>query len=335
MIKLQAPGGIALAISPRGATWMSCDVPVGPAGRRDVILRRAASDDKSFLGSTIGRYANRIAHGRIQWQGKQWQLALRAGSPHHLHGGPGGFHARMWEAQQPSATEARFTLVSPEGDQGYPGEVHAQVTYRLVDPMTIEMDMRATTTAPTPLALTNHAYFNLDGHAAGHMGDVRRHALQVQASRFTPVDRELIPLGPLAAVDRTGFDFRGGKTIQADWLKDDQQQSSQGYDHAFLLDDACAQMRTPAARLTSSAADLRMTIATTMPALQFYSGQYLAGTAAPEGPCYPACCAVALEPGFLPDSPNHPEWPQPSCWLQPGELYAHTIRYSFEALSPR
>lgn len=326
MIKLQAPGGITLTIAPRGATWMRCEVPWGASGRRDVILRRAPNDDKSFLGSTIGRYANRIAHGHLEWHGQQWQLALRPGSPHHLHGGPGGFHSRLWDVQQPCASEARFTLRSVEGDQGYPGEVQAQVTYRLADAMTIEMEMRATTTAPTPLAMTNHAFFNLDGT----VGDVRRHSLRLHASRFTPVDRELIPLGPLAGVDRTGFDFRTGKTIQSDWLRDEQQQASQGYDHAFLLDEACAQMRQPAAQLVSSTGDLRMTIATTLPAMQFYSGQYLAGTAAPDGPPYPACCAVALEPGFLPDSPNHPEWPQPSCWLKPGELYAHTIRYSFE-----
>jgi aldose 1-epimerase len=321
VIELHIEGGIALAISERGATWMSCEVPVARGERRDAILRRAENEHKSFLGSTIGRYANRIAHGRIRRGGREWQLALRPGSPHHLHGGPGGFHARVWDVQQAGETEARFTLHSPDGEQGYPGDVEAQVAYRLLDAMTIEMEMRATTTAPTPLALTNHAYFNLDGDA----GDVRQHALRVDASRYMPVDRELIPFGPPAAVDRTSFDFREAKPIVRDWLQDDQQRQAGGYDHAFLLDAA-----DPAAcELTSSRGDLRLAISTTMPALQFYSGQYLAGTPAPGGGTYAACAAIALEPGFLPDSPNHPEWPQPSCWLLPGETFTHTIRYSF------
>jgi aldose 1-epimerase len=324
MITLRVEDGIALTISERGATWMTCDLPAA-GGRRDVILRRAPSDDKSFLGSTIGRYANRIAHGRIRHGGREWQLALRPGSPHHLHGGPDGFHARVWDVEQRGDTEARFTLLSPEGEQGYPGEVQAQVTYRLLDAMTIEMEMRATTTAPTPIALTNHAYFNLDGDA-GDPGDVRQHALRIHASRYLPVDRELIPFGPPAAVEGTDFDFRDSKAIARDWLASDQQRQAGGYDHAFLLDGGGA-----ACELTSSRGDLRLAISTTMPALQFYSGQYLAGTPAPGEGVYAACAAVALEPGFLPDSPNHPEWPQPSCWLAPGETFAHTIRYSFSS----
>jgi aldose 1-epimerase len=327
MIRLEAFSGISLTLSERGATWMACEVPLSRSQRRPVILQRAATDEKSFLGSTIGRYANRIAHGRIRWEGREWQLALRPGSPHHLHGGPAGFHSRMWHVEQPSATEARFRLHSPDGDEGYPGNLQAHVTYRLVDAMTIEMHARAASTQPTPLALTNHAYFNLDGTA----GDVRRHALQVQASRYTPVDHELIPLGSLAQVEGTGFDFRRAKAIERDWLKDAQQMQAGGYDHAFLLDASCAQMRQPAAHLVASDERLRLKIATTLPALQFYSGQYLAGTEAPRGATYPACAAVALEPGFLPDSPNRPEWPQPTCWLLPGETYEHIIRYSFEA----
>jgi aldose 1-epimerase len=319
MITLHAADGITLTISERGATWMSCELAMG-SGRRDVILRRAQSDTTSFLGSTIGRYANRIAHGRIHRDGHEWQLALRPGSPHQLHGGPGGFNSRTWSVQEASATQARFSLHSPEGDQGYPGAVDAQVTYRLVDAMTIEMQMHAVATQPTPLALTNHAYFNLDGGAA----DVRQHALKINASRYMPVDRELIPFGPPASVEASSFDFREGKTIARDWLHDDQQKKAGGYDHAFLLDGAHA------AELTSGTGDLRLAIETTLPALQFYSGQHLAGTPAPDGATYSACAALALEPGFLPDSPNHPEWPQPSCWLRPGDVFSHTIRYSFQ-----
>jgi aldose 1-epimerase len=327
MIRLEVPGGIALSISERGATWMSCDLPLPGAHRRDVILRRAATDEQSFLGSTIGRYANRIASGRIHRQGREWQLALKPGSRHHLHGGPGGFHSRTWQVEHASATQARFTLFSPHGDQGYPGDLNVQVTYRLVDAMTIDMHAQAVCTEPTPLALTNHAYFNLDGAA----GDVRRHSLQVHASRYAPVDAELIPPGPLADVDGTSFDFRRARTIARDWLADGQQKQAGGYDHAFLLDASAAPIERAAARLVSGDGRLAMSIATSLPALQFYSGQYLAGTPAPGGGTYEPCSAVALEPGFLPDSPNHPEWPQPSCWLLPGQTYEHSIRYSFES----
>lgn len=320
MITLQAPGGITLTIDERGATWTSCEVPVGGTPR-DAILRRAATDRQSFLGSTIGRYANRIARGRIHRDGREWQLPLREGSLHHLHGGPGGFHSRVWQAQQSSPAEAVFTLHSPDGEQGYPGEVRARVSYRLIDAMTVEMEMHAATTAPTPIALTNHAYFNLDGDA----DDVRGHTLQVNASRYMPVDRELIPFGPPASVEGTSFDFRTAKPIARDWLADEQQRQVAGYDHAFLLDATGA-----ACALTSGRGDLRLAISTTMPALQFYSGQYLSGTPSPDG-AYDAWAAVALEPGFLPDSPNHPEWPQPSCWLLPGETFAHTIRYTFSS----
>lgn len=322
MVGLETTGGVALTLSERDATWVSCEVPMALSARRDVILRRAQTDEKSFLGSTIGRYANRIVPGRIWRGGREWQPALRPGTPHHLHGGPEGFHARVWEVQQRSTEEARFFLHSPEGDQGYPGVVDAYVTYRLVDAMIIEVEMRATT-APTPLALTNHAYFNLDGDA----GDVRQHALWVNASRHLPIDPELIPFGPPAGVEGTSFDFRKAKPIARNWLGDEQQRQAGGYDHAFLLDGPGL-----ACELTSGRGDLRLLIFTTMPALQFYSGRHLAGTPTPDGGSYPACAALALEPGFLPDSPNRPEWPQPCCWLLPGETFVHTIRYSSSSL---
>ena len=212
-------------------------------------------------------------------------------------------------------TSVRLALVSPDGDQGYPGELRAEVVYRLADASTIEMEAVATATAPSPVCLTNHAYFNLDGDA----GDVRRHGLRIASTRYLPVDPELIPLGPLAPVAGSGFDFRTAETIASRWLLDEQQQASGGYDHAWLLDASCAQMAEPAAELVSSDGSLRLAISTTLPAIQFYAGQYLPVP----------CSAAALEPQFLPDSPNHPEWPQADCWLRPGDVYRHVIRYAF------
>lgn len=328
--RLQREGGIALTIADRGATWLDCEVPLA-SGRRHVILQRAgiaeASADKFYLGATVGRYANRIANACIRLGERQWQLVANEGSRHQLHGGPQGFHSRTWDAEQVDETAVRFSLVSPDGDQGYPGELQLQVTYALTDAMTIEMRISARATAPTPLAITNHAYFNLDGDAA----DVREHRLRVNAASYMPVDDELIPFGPPQPVQGTSFDFRESTAIGARWLADEQQQRAQGYDHAFALDARCASLDVPAAELRSRSGDLRMSIATTMPALQLYTGQHLPQVASPSGTPYARCAGLALEPGWLPDSPNHPEWPQPSCWLMPGAPAEHVIRWRFAA----
>lgn len=315
---LRRADGIALTIADRGATWLDCEVPLPGGERRRVVLPRAMDDaaaDRMYLGATVGRYANRIAHARIARDGRTWPLAPHPRPPHQLHGGPGGFHARTWDATPVGEHALRLELVSADGDQGFPGELRLQVVYSLPDAMTIEMAASATVTAPCPVAITNHAYFNLDGDAH----DIRRHRLRVAAAHYMPVDAELIPFGPPAPVHGSSFDFREAKAIQDDWLGDAQQAVAAGYDHAFLLDASCASLGEPAAELTSSRGDLRLQVFTTLPALQLYTGQQLD----------PPCAGAALEPGFLPDSPNHPEWPQPPCWLLPGQAWQHVTRYVF------
>ena len=327
-LQLHHASGLALSLSTFGAAWLDCQVPLADGTRRRVILQRPAVPDaatrRAYVGATIGRYANRIGQARITRGGQAWALQPNPGSAHQLHGGPEGFDQREWTVLHADATSARLALHSPHGDQGYPGALQAEVTYLLND-AAIEMEAVATTTADCPVCLTNHAYFNLDGG----IGDVRRHRLRIAADRFLPVDAALIPLGRLAEVAGTGFDFRAGQPIDAHWLLDEQQRLAGGYDHAFLLHGTCAGLAAPAAELTSADGALRMCLSTTLPALQFYAGQLLDGVAAPGGAPYPRCAALALEPQFLPDSPNHPEWPQPSCWLAPGEVYRHLIRYAF------
>lgn len=324
-------GGLVLEIADRGAAWLSCEVDMGGGRRRQVILRRAsvadAGADLAYLGATVGRYANRIAHGRLARDGRAWQLALAPGAAHHLHGGPGGFHTRAWDVEQVSPSEARFSLVSPEGDQGYPGELAVEVAYRLVGAMTIEMETRATATAATPVAIANHAYFNLDGDA----GDVRGHTLEVAASQYSPVDAALIPVGGPVTVAGTTLDFRRARKLGAGWLGDAQQRLAGGVDHALLLDGGGLQHA--AARLASSTGDLRLSLSTTLPALQVYTGQYLEGIATAGGRTLGACAGVALEPGFLPDSPNHPEWPGSTSWVGAGETVTHRTRYVMERLT--
>jgi aldose 1-epimerase len=192
----------------------------------------------------------------------------------------------------------------------------------------ISMEYTATVDAPCPVNLTNHAYFNLDGEAT----DVRRHTLQIKARQFVPINAESIPLGHLSDVKGTSFDFNHLKPIGSDFLAEEQQRLVRGYDHAYLLDLECRDMAAAAATCISGDGRLAMDLYTTKPALQFYSGNYLPGISARHGGVYEAQQGLALETQFLPDSPNHPEWPQPDCWLKPGETYRHTTLLAFRAI---
>lgn len=324
VIRLHRDGGLDLRFATLGATWLSCRVPMAGGGWREALVgndvEHVPQRLSAYMGATIGRYANRIGGARIEGAGIA--LVPNAGSQHQLHGGPGGFHSREWEAGESGDEAVRFRLVSRAGDQGYPGEARVEVTYRLVDAMTLEIEARAELSDDCPLCITNHAYFNLDGSPS----DARDHRLRIAASHYLPVDDALIPLGPLAQVHGSGFDFRQAKTLRADWLRDEQQRAGGGYDHAFLLDAGCRGMASTAVELQSRDGAMRMTLETTLPALQLYAGQHLHQV--PSGG-FVSCGGVALEPQFLPDSPNHPEWPQPSCWFGPRRPYRHLIRYRF------
>jgi aldose 1-epimerase len=329
LLNLISPEGLRLSLMDQGATWLSCQLPLPDGSHREVLLGcpnpKAYAQQTTYMGATIGRYANRIGHSRISHAGQTWPVTPSAGSQHQLHGGPEGFDKRRWNIASASSTEVCFTLESADGDQGFPGAMQVQVVVRLVEGLGIDMEFEARVSAPSPVCLTNHSYFNLD---ATHL-DARQHGLAIASDQYLPVDGDLIPLGHLAPVQDTGFDFRRSKTPAQDWLQDAQQAASAGYDHAFLLNPACAQMQVPAAVLQSSDKRLAMRIHTTLPSLQMYTGQYLGGVPTREGGHYAACAGIALEPQFLPDSPNHPEWPQPSCWLQPGQVYRHSIHYRF------
>lgn len=320
LITLQQPGGLTVTLSAWGASWRSCVVPMAGGAAREVLLpprhaRIGADQPRTFMGATLGRYANRIAGGRIERDGQAWPLTLGAGERHQLHGGPQGWDTRCWTLAQHDSRSARYELVSPDGDQGFPGEAHASVTYALLDAQTLEITYTATVDAPSPLCLSNHAYFNLDARQDGACSDVRQHALQISAARYLPVDAELIPRGELADVAGTGFDFQVRRPVGSH------------YDHAFLLD--APGLEAAQAVLTSADGRLRMALSTTLPALQLYTGQGLGGLPAPDDLHYTPCAGLALEPQCLPDSPHHPEWPQPSCWLVPGERGVQRVRYSF------
>ena len=327
LIELVHASGVRLTLMDWGATWLSCQVRMGDV-EREVLLGCARISDyftqTAYLGATVGRYANRIGNSQFFRGGRRYQLTPNQDA-HQLHGGPDAFDSRRWRILEQSAEHVILGIESPDGDQGFPGKLLATVCYRLEEGARINMDYTATVDAPCPVNFTNHAYFNLDGSAT----DARQHVLQINAHHYLPIDQDAIPLGQLAPVDGSGFDFTSLKPVGQDFMADEQQRVAGGYDHAYLLDRECRGMAAVAATLISADGRLFMDLYTTKPALQFYSGNFLAGTPARDGACYEANQGLALETQFLPDSPNHPEWPQADCWLQPGETYRHTTVLAF------
>ncbi|SET34369.1 aldose epimerase family protein [Geodermatophilus poikilotrophus] len=285
-----------------------------------------------YFGSLIGRYGNRIAGGRFTLDGQTYQLPLNDG-PNTLHGGPGGFSERVWTATDVSDDEVaalQLELVSEDGDQGFPGTLTTTVTYRLDAESRLTVHYQATTDAPTVVNLTQHTYWNLAGEGSG---DIYDHELQLNASGYTPVDETLIPTGEVAPVEGTPFDFREPTPIGARIRVADQQLLyGQGYDHNWALDreDDGAREGSDSGDALEEAAVLHdpdsgrtLTISTTEPGIQFYSGNFLDGTlVGTGGGVYRQGDGLALETQHAPDSPNQPEFP--STVLRPGEVYDST-----------
>lgn len=310
--------GLRVAISPLGATWTSCRLPLadGPreilTGSHDLPAMLAGG---SYLGATVGRYAGRIAGARF---GPHLLAANQA--PHILHGGPGGFSRRLWQHLDADDTH-RITLHlhSPDGDQGFPGNLLATACYQLDDDNGLTITYTARTDAPTPCNLTSHAYFDLDG---GTRGDALDQWLQLHASHYQPVAADGIPDQPPRPVDDTGFDFRQGKPLRRDHLHDADQQRVGGYDHSFLLDNHG--QPAPAAELRAADGRVRLRLSTDQPALHLYTGRYLAGTPGRDGQPLGAHAGIALESQHPPDSPSHGRG-----ILHPGATYRHVIHLAF------
>ncbi|MEL4014143.1 galactose-1-epimerase [Dryocola clanedunensis] len=324
---LRNGSGMVVTMMDWGATLLSCRVPMKDGTVRETLLGCETPEDylnqTAYLGATVGRYANRIANSTLVHDGKTIALTPNQGE-HQLHGGPDGFDTRRWRIVRQNEQEVLYTLDSQDGDQGFPGEFRATARYSLTEDNRIAIEFRAKVDKPCPVNLTNHAYFNLDGS----QNDVRQHRLQLFADSYLPVDENGIPQAGLKSVEGNSFDFRTPKTIADDFLADNDQALVKGYDHAFLL-RAKGDVSQPAAHVWSSDNQLQMTVYTSAPALQFYSGNYLDGTPAREQGDYRAYQGLALESEFLPDSPNHAEWPQPDCWLQPGDEYLSVTEYQF------
>jgi aldose 1-epimerase len=327
---LERPGGLRIEVTDLGASWVSCKVPLRDGTQREVLLGYERLDQylggKGYLGATVGRYANRIAGASYRRNGTLVQLTPNQFG-NQLHGGPEGFSFRRWQVIASQSHSILLALHSPDGDQGFPGAVDVRVRYQLDSAFSVRVDFDAEVTRETPLALTNHALFNLD---AEHL-DCRGHRLRIAADRYVPVDAQTIPLGTLTPLP-ADFDFRSAHRIDRDFLASEQQLLTDGYDHAFLIDEVCRTGDRAAAELESTDGRLRASLFTDQPALQFYGGNFLDGVSRRGGGTYTRYAGFALEPGLPPDSPNHPEWsPWSDCFAHPGTPWHAFLRWEFQA----
>ncbi len=323
---LGPPDGLQLEVTEYGAAvhrlWVPC-----AGGRRNVALGHATLPEyvasTAFFGATIGRYANRIGGGEFVLDSTRLRLD-RNERGNTLHGGGGGFDTRTWTTDVVSDRLVAMSLVSPDGDQGFPGELRATVSYA-VDADTVTIELSAVTSQPTVVSLTNHTYFNLDGEGAGSVDD---HLLSVSADGYTPTDTGQIPTGEIAPVAGTPFDLRAPTRI-GDVVREDHPQlrTGRGIDHNLVLRGSGLRK---VASLSSPDSGISLTLATDAPGLQVYTGNSLDGsTAGTSGRVYRQGDGIALEPQAFPDAPNRPEFG--SVVLRPGEAYHRTIRWRFGA----
>ncbi len=320
--------GVKAKLITYGALLTELHVPDKTGAHGDVVLGfhdlSSYLKGHPFFGCTTGRFANRIAKGRFTLDGVEYALATN-NNTNHLHGGDKGLDKRIWTAEIVASGRypgIRFRYLSPDGEEGYPGNLDVSVTYTLTDDDEIRIDYTATTDRPTPVNLTHHSYFNLAGALSGR--DVLGHRMMVAASHFTPVDAESIPTGEIRPVTASAMDFTDPVAIGARI-----EEVSGGYDHNYVLDGDIGDLKL-AARVEEPESGRVMEVFTTEPGLQIYTGNYLDGSIQGKGGvAYQRHAGLCLEAQHFPDSVNHKNFP--STILRPGETYKQTTVYKFSA----
>ena len=326
--------GMSVGIMDYGATVVNLTAPDRNGKFDDVVLGFDRFEPylklKDYFGATVGRYANRIAKGKFTLDKTDYQLAINNG-PNSLHGGLRGFDKRMWNFELPEAASnddppsVRFTYLSKDGEEGYPGNLFISVTYTLTEENELRISYHATTDKPTVLNLTNHSYFNLNG--AGN-GTILDETVTLNADKYTPVDDTLIPTGEIADVAGTPEDFREPTAIKTH-LKE-LTDKPQGYDYNWVLNKGFFSNTALAATVDDARTGRHLEVTTDQPGIQFYTGNFLTGSYIGKGhKHYPQYAALTLETQHYPDSPNHDNFP--STVLRPGQTFKSTTVYAFSA----
>ena len=328
--------GIEVHAITYGGIIISLRVPDKGGQFDDVVLGYDSLDGyltvSPYFGAIIGRYGNRIAKGKFTLDGKAYALATNDG-PNHLHGGVKGFDKVVWQTESFEGKDGVgvvFTYTSPDGEEGYPGNLAAKVTYTLTDQNELIFDYQATTDKATPLNLTQHTYFNLAGDGKR---DILGHELTLSSDHFTPIDKTLIPTGEIRSVQGTPFDFTKPTAVGARINEPDEQlMFGRGYDHNFVLIRK-GEGLSLAARVYEPTTGRVMEAYTTEPGVQFYSGNFLDGTiTGKQGHVYKQRYGFCLETQHFPDSPNKPSFP--STILRPGQTYHSRTVYKFSVETP-
>ncbi|MBL8231122.1 MAG: galactose mutarotase [Bryobacterales bacterium] len=330
LFTLNNKNGVRVAITNYGGIITSLHTPDRKGKPGDIVLGFDTLDGylkgHPYFGALVGRYANRIGKAQFSLAGKQYKLAANNGE-NHLHGGLKGFDKAVWTARESSSADRcslELSYLSKDGEEGYPGNLSVKVVYTLSDSNELRIDYSARTDRDTVLNLTNHTYFNLAGS-----GDILKHQLTLQANHYTPVDTGLIPTGELRSVAGTPFDFTKPVAIGSRIDQADQQlKLGKGYDHNFVLSGAPGPLRV-FGEVSDPASGRTLTLSTTQPGVQFYTGNFLDGSLEGKGRKYTFRSGFCLETQHFPDSPNRPSFP--TVVLKPGSEYHSSTVWKFGA----
>ena len=330
LYSLENENGLVTQITNYGGRVVNLWTPDKNGNFDDIVLgyetiEEYINSNEIYYGALIGRYGNRIGHGLFNLNDTVYKLGLNEGGKNHLHGGVKGFHNVVWDAEQPDNHTLILSYISRDMEEGYPGKMEVQVTYRLTGDNELRIEYDASVDKPSPVNLTHHSFFNLNGAGTESIND---HILQINADKYTPVDENLVPTGEIVPVEGTPMDFREPKRIGQHLEEDfEQLQFGKGYDHNWVLNQSGEEL-TFAAKVLEPETGRTLEVYTNEPGLQFYGGNFLdSSDTGKEGKVYAHRSAFCLETQHFPDSPNKPGFP--SVILNPGEEYKSVCVYKF------